>query len=170
MGLVETHGWDAVTVDQIAARAKTGVASVYRNFGTKERVVLWDDYDPMLLEAIGERLATARPLAAVQGALVATLDRVYRDDRERILRRSRLVFSVPALLLASQADQRALSVALASMFEAAIPDVLTREIAAAAVVATLEVAIRRWTEQDGRRPMRAVLAQAFEALATITRA
>src|SRR5688572_5367592 len=26
-----------------------GVATVYRYFGTKERMVLWDEYDPMLL-------------------------------------------------------------------------------------------------------------------------
>ena len=49
LDLFEQRGFAAVGVEEIARAAGVGPATVYRHFGSKERIVLWDDYDPLLL-------------------------------------------------------------------------------------------------------------------------
>lgn len=170
LDLFEERGYAAVTVDEIAAAAGVGPATVYRSFGTKERVVLWDEYDPMLLDAVRERLGDMSLLLAVAEALVASLDRVYQTDRRRILRRARLILSEPPLVAAAAVDAAALRGALAELFvsEGAACDPLEAEVAAAAVMATLDVAVRRWVADRGRTPMHEVLRAAFRTLARLT--
>lgn len=166
LDLFEERGYGAVTVDEIAAAAGVGPATVYRAFGTKERVILWDEYDPMLLEAVAERLRDRPLLQAVTEALTASLARVYRTDKKRILRRARLLLSEPALLAAAALDNVKLRGALAEVFLAggATATELDAAVAAAAVVATLDTAVRRWVEASGRTPMDEVLREAFESL------
>lgn len=170
LDLFEERGYAAVTVDEIAVAAGVGPATVYRSFGTKERVVLWDEYDPMLLDAIASRLRDGPLLAAVTGALVASLDRVYKSDKRRILRRARLIFSEPPLAAAAAVDSAAMRGALAELFvkEGAARDAFDASVAAAAVVATLETAVRRWVEERGRTPMADVLAAAFRSLGRLS--
>ena len=55
--LFERHGFGKVTIEQIARAADVSPSSIYRHFGTKEQLVLWDEYDPMLLDRFGELLA-----------------------------------------------------------------------------------------------------------------
>ena len=167
--LFERRGFDAVTVEEIAQAAKVGPASVYRNFGTKEGVVLWDEYDPLLLDAIRARLAKTPLLEAVTDALIVTLDAIYETDRARILRRTRLMLSIPALVSASEPDREALRGALADLFveSRAASAGLGAEVAAAAIVATLTAAVTRWAHDRGKRPMRDVLREAFAALSAL---
>jgi AcrR family transcriptional regulator len=170
LGLFEERGYAAVTVEGIAAAAGVGVATVYRNFDTKERVVLWDEYDPMLLSAVAARLHAEPLLRAVQGALVESLDRVYEADKRRILRRARLILSEAPLAAAAAIDNHTLRGALAELFvkEGASRDAFEAAVAAAAVVAALETSVRRWVEARGRTPMREVLSAAFEALGRLS--
>ncbi len=171
LDLFEKRGFDAVTVEDIAQAAKVGPATVYRNFGAKERVVLWDEYDPMLLAAIRARLPGTPLIEAVTDALIATLDGIYQTDRARILRRTRLILSIPALASASETDREALRGALTHLFAEAhaTPAGLAAEVASAAIVATLTAAVTRWAHDRAKRPMRDVLRDAFAALSALGR-
>ncbi len=115
LDLFEQRGFDGVPIEEIARAAEVGPATIYRNFGDKERIVLWDEYDPMLLEALARELELHPVLEAVPRALATSLARVYRDDRERILRRARLMRSTPALQLKGAADIQALRTAVAAV-------------------------------------------------------
>lgn len=165
LDLAEAHGWSSLTVERIAERARVGPATVYRNFATKERIVLWDEYDPVLLERIRARLGKKRLVRAVRDAIVEALDEVYRADRRRILRRTRLVLAEPSLHAAGEPDRAALRAALSSLFveKRACTTELAADVAAAAVVATLDVSIRHWASSRGRS-LRVVVQGAFRAL------
>ncbi|MBA3547749.1 MAG: helix-turn-helix transcriptional regulator, partial [Nannocystis sp.] len=113
LDLFEQRGFDGVPIEEIARAAEVGPATIYRNFGDKERIVLWDEYDPMLLEALALELEGHCVLDAVPRALASSLARIYRQDRERILRRARLIRGTPALQRASASDIQALRTALA---------------------------------------------------------
>jgi hypothetical protein len=128
--------------------------------------VLWDEYDPMLLQAIAARLRQLPLRAAVVEALVGCIGEVYSTDRERILRRARLLLRHPALMAASAAEQAQLKAALAAMFlrRQARRSAFEAEVCAGAVVAVLECAVTQWVREDGRRPLSKVLRTAFEHL------
>lgn len=169
LDLFEERGYAAVTVDEIAAAAAVGPATIYRGFGTKEGVVLWDEYDPLLLDLVARHLREAPLLPAVTRALVEALDRVYRADRRRILRRARLLLSEPQLIAAAAVNSAPLRGALADLFveTGAARDTLEAAVAAAAVLATMETAVKRWVDESGRTPMAEILRATFEALARL---
>jgi AcrR family transcriptional regulator len=169
LDLFEEHGFAAVTVEEIAARASVGPATVYRNFGAKERIVLWDDYDPALMDAIAARLPADEPLAAVRAAILAALEGIYAEDGERILRRARLITAEPALTAAAAADHAALVAGLSEVFAArrSFGDALERDVAARAVAGALEAAVLHWVRRGGRRTLGHLLSRAFERLATL---
>jgi hypothetical protein len=129
--------------------------------------VLWDEYDPMLLSAISERLGTQGPLEATREALVSSLDEVYGEDRERILRRARLIEANPPLEAATAADRAGLARALTAVFleKRACRSALEAEVLAGAIAGLLDAALRHWLRKHGRTPLRDVLRSAFDTLA-----
>lgn len=164
--LFEARGFAGVTIEEIAAAADIGPATVYRNFGTKERIVLWDDYDPELFEQIAARLPGPLLDAVLEG-LIAAMGPIYARDGERILRRSRLAFSIPAVAALAAADLQAMRRGLGELFVArkVVRGALEAGVVAAAVVGTLEVAIAHWVEADGELPLATVFRRAFRHLA-----
>lgn len=166
LDLFERDGFDAVSIEQIAAAAEVGPATVYRNFGTKERIALWDDYDPRLLEAFTAALAELDPITALQRALSEALAEVYARDRVRILRRSKLLRRTPALQRVAGDDLRALRGVLAGLLldERRARDALEARVFAGALVATLEAAIEHWVDGNGREPLPRCFTLAFRRL------
>ena len=47
--LFQQQGYAATTVEQIAAAAEVSQSTFFRYFPSKEHVVLYDDYDPILI-------------------------------------------------------------------------------------------------------------------------
>lgn len=166
LDLFEARGFAGVSIEEVAARAGVAPATVYRNFGTKERLVLWDEYDPLLFDAIRARLPGAGVSEAVLGALVATLAGLYAADGARILRRSRLTVREPALAAAAAAERAAMVTAMAAVLldARACRDALAADVLAGALVATLEAAVREWVRAEGRQPLASVLRRAFRRL------
>ena len=169
LDLFEARGFDAVTVEEIAAAAGVSAPTVYRQFGSKEQLVLWDEYDPLLYAAIRQRFEDELPLAAIRHGLIAVLDRIYGEDQQRILRRSRLM---------ANANIRAASAAGAARMRQELAHTLTEspfiggafgaEILAGAVVATLHATAEEWLRTEGRFSLRAIFDEAFERLTELT--
>jgi AcrR family transcriptional regulator len=159
------EGYDRVTVEQIAAAADVSAMSVYRWFGSKEALVLWDEFDPPILAEVASRLDSRAPLTAVRDALVAVLDDVYDRERALALDRARLLFDEPALLAAGQRNARGLADALCGLFvtRAAVGDFDARVLAATAT-ALLTVAIEQWQHHDGRRALADLITETFAVL------
>ena len=172
LDLFEARGFAAVSIESIAAAAGVGPATLYRNFGSKERLVLWDEYDPMLLEALVAALAEVDVLTAVQRALAGSLAGIYRDDRERILRRARLVRSTPALTLAAAADQHALQAAIGGVLRASghARDELAAQVFAGAIGAAIAAGLDRWLDGDGREPLARCFRMALARLRSLASA
>ena len=165
LDLFEASGFAAVTMEQIAAAARIGVATVYRHFGTKERVVLWDEYDPLLLERIEQR-ADSHVLEAARRAIVESLESFYAADRPRILRRAALIAATPTLATASLSELARLRTELARMFKRRklTGTALESEVAAGAVVGCLQAAVDAWLRAQGRPKLGRLVSDAFDAL------
>lgn len=81
--LFREQGYQATTVEQIAAAAEVSPSTFFRYFPTKEDVVLRDDFDDRMFEALERQPPSAAPLAALRAAIregIATLTPAEWDE------------------------------------------------------------------------------------------
>jgi AcrR family transcriptional regulator len=95
--LFEEQGYDATPVDQIADEAEVSPSTVFRYFPTKEDIVLTDEYDPVIEDALRQRPPEEPPVTALREALYSSLARIYEADARESMQRVRLIREVPAL-------------------------------------------------------------------------
>jgi AcrR family transcriptional regulator len=167
--LVFAHGFDAVTVQDIAAAADVSPRTFFNYFGSKEEAAV--GVDPSALEdltvAIAERPAHESPA----GALVNTLMQVGSPEAaEGWVQRVELVALHPVLLPRHLAAMSAVEDALAGAIAArsgldSETDPRPAMIVAAAV-GVLRCAFSSWVRSDRSRPLDRVLADAFSFLTT----
>src|SRR5580704_17255668 len=67
--LFREQGYQATTVEQIAAAAEVSASTFFRYFPTKEDLVLQDDMDTRMVEALERQPAGLRPVAAVRATV-----------------------------------------------------------------------------------------------------
>ena len=101
VGLFEEHGFDAVTVEQVAAAAEVSPSTVYRYFGTKEGLALHDEHDDVLVGAIAELVAEHDVWTAGRLALERLEQPHFVADAALTVRRTRLWVKEPALRAAT---------------------------------------------------------------------
>ena len=166
LDLFDARAFDRVTIEEIAAAAEVSAPTVYRHFGTKEQIVLWDEYDAALFHVLEERLRSRPLLDAVREAVFVPLNRVYTADAGRILRRARLGNKEPAIRAARDSNLGLFRTALARTFitAEACRDQLEADVIAGAVIATLQTAIDHWSAADGKEPLRRFIQRAFRHL------
>jgi AcrR family transcriptional regulator len=166
--LFTEKGYDATTVEEIAAAAGVSHMTFFRYFPRKEEVVEYDEYDPLIEDLIVARPPDEPPLVAVQQAIRAGLEQILRADREALLIRTRLVLHNPVLrsrnLVAQDATRDLFARALARRAGLAQPD-LAATVQASAVLAVIGPAMTAWAEGDVD-DLITVVDDAFAALAT----
>jgi AcrR family transcriptional regulator len=67
-------------VEQIAAAAEVAPRTFFRYFATKDEVVFWSEYEPLLAGFVAARPADEPAVAAVSHALVDGLAAFYEQD------------------------------------------------------------------------------------------
>lgn len=97
--LFAEQGYDATPVDRIAAEADVSPSTVFRYFPTKEDIVLTDEFDDVMAEALRNRPVAESPLEALRAVIHETLGQVLDSpaDRAEMWQRSTLMRDVPAI-------------------------------------------------------------------------
>jgi AcrR family transcriptional regulator len=96
MRLFQEQGYEETTIEQIADAAEISASTFFNYFPTKEDVVLYDRYDPMIASLMLAR-PTEEPPSVVMKHMFEILGNVLDRDRDIILARARLALKVPAL-------------------------------------------------------------------------
>jgi AcrR family transcriptional regulator len=95
--LFHEQGYSATTVDQIAAAAEISPSTFFRYFPTKEATVLYDPFDPVLIEAALAQPPELSPAAALRATADTIRAQIPAEEWERERRRQVLVFREPEL-------------------------------------------------------------------------
>ncbi|GAA2169123.1 MULTISPECIES: TetR/AcrR family transcriptional regulator [Glycomyces] len=150
--LFDEHGYDATTIEQIAEAAGVSPSTFYRYFPTKEDVVVQDEYDPLIVNVFESQSADDAPLDALRAVLSVLFAEFTDADIERVRRRVRMIFAVPALRARQVQQTVATEELLARMVAERTgrsPGDLEIRHFTALIVTSWTVAISAWAETDG---------------------
>jgi len=145
--LFAAEGFDAVTIERIAEASEVSPSSVYRYFGTKENVVVWDEYDDAALATVATALEQADPITVLRAVLHGGFADAVVEDGDRIRQRMDLVFSHPAIEAASALQAYEMARRIGRMLAASLdrdPDDLDVHVFAHALVGGMLGALRHW--------------------------
>jgi AcrR family transcriptional regulator len=165
--LVSRQGYDATTVEQVAAAAEVSPSTFFRYFPTKEDAIIEDEYDPMMARAIEAQPSELAPVDAVREAILAAGGAIFEDDRERILQRARLSLQVPALRARASDNMRATEQLIATAIAARVgrdPGEFDIAVLASTITAALTTAVFRWAESNGEGDLAALVDEALRVV------
>ncbi len=146
------QGYEETTIEQIAAAVEISPSTFFNYFPTKEEVVMMDAYDPLTVAMFLERPkheALSVSIRRVLEALAGILER----DRELILTRGRLMWSVPALrarIWDEMERTQDFFVPLLAERTGRDPDDFDLRVTARIVVGAVYEASLQWMKRDGR--------------------
>ena len=87
MRLIGKQGYEQTTVEQIAAAVEISPSTFFNYFPSKEDVVLYDAYDPVIIELMSEQPA-GEPISVSMRTVLEKMGGIFERDREIILARS----------------------------------------------------------------------------------
>ena len=166
LDLFEARGFDGVTVEEVATRAEVSPSTVYRHFGTKESLVLWDETYERRDAALHAHLDGATPFDGLRAAFVESIAGLSDSEVELQHRRGRLVDDEPALAMALagslERDRRELQRIITSAYGREGHD-LEMELVARIAMACMLAGFEGWQRAGRSTSLTEHVDQAFEA-------
>jgi AcrR family transcriptional regulator len=148
--LFREQGYPATTVEQIAAAAEVSASTFFRYFPTKEDLVLQDDMDTRMVEALERQPAALGPVAAVRAATREVFGSYTAADLDLIQEIMTLTVTVPEIRARAMDEFartiRVVSEALAKRSGRPADDLPVRATAGAIVGVMIAITIG---EEDG---------------------
>jgi AcrR family transcriptional regulator len=95
--LFRRFGYDETSVEQIAEAAEVSPSTFFRYFPTKEDVVLYDAFDPILIEAFLGQPPDLRPIQAIRLAMQSAMTDPTGSWVSQQRERAALLMAVPEL-------------------------------------------------------------------------
>ena len=164
MRLIELQGYDQTTVEQIAAAVEISPSTFFNYFPTKEDVVLYDAYDPVLASLLVDKPAD-EPLSISFRRVLEEMGGIFERDRDIILARGRLWFQVPALRARMWEEMEKVQVLMSGLIAQRsgrdVDDFETRVAVAVMVTAAME-AMREWLRRDASGSFVALVNEALD--------
>ena len=165
--LFQAQGYEATTIEQIAAAADISPSTFFHYFPTKEDVVFSDDYDPLFIRLLLERPAEEPLIVAIRHVLVDGLAAVLERDREIVLARTKMILRVPALRARIWEDlEKARELLQSILAQRAGRDLEDFELGVIAhvLIGALHAANMEWMRSDGRLDLVALTERALDVV------
>jgi AcrR family transcriptional regulator len=165
--LFREQGYDATTIEQIAAAAGVSHMTFFRYFPTKEDVALSDSYDPLIASFVAQTPVAWPVIQRIRASLVDGLRQVYDTDRDTLLAQNKLIVSTPALRERMWASQIATQQVILQALEADQHDPhasFQARVTVAACLAAAATTVLTWVENDGTPELPDLIEHAFDTL------
>ncbi len=95
--LFREQGYTETTIEQIAAAAEVSPSTFFRYFPTKEQLVLADDLDPLMIDAIRAQPHDIPPMTAFRNAIAGVFANLPAAELAFEQERQALLYHVPEL-------------------------------------------------------------------------
>jgi AcrR family transcriptional regulator len=146
--LFREQGYQATTVEQIAAAAEVSPSTFFRYFPTKEDVILQDDMDTLMVEAFERQPAGLSPVAAIRAATREARASLSPEQWEQMRETAALTMTVPEIRSRALDEfGRTIQVVAEAMAKRAgrSPDDLAVRALAGAVIGVIMSVTTPWT-------------------------
>lgn len=163
------RGFAETTVPEITARAGLTTRTFFRHFTDKREVLFSseDEAPAMVAGLLADAPASLGPMALIAYGLETRAAGL--QDRREYLRTRRTVIRADNGLRERELRKVAeLSDAITKGFRSRDNDELTSALAAQIAVTTFSIAIGRWLDQDGEKPLADLVRDTLSALQAIT--
>jgi len=171
--LFETQGYPATTVEQIAEAAEISTTTFYRYYSSKEDLVLSGSAEPVEdPAAVRADLAGSDDPAETLRVLARRAIQATAGERDEMLARYTLIFSVPELWAAFQHRQqlgRGVAATVLAEWMSASPDDFRVRLAVAGFAAGVTETLRYWTDRGGEPDLAALFDELIVRLAPLLR-
>jgi AcrR family transcriptional regulator len=166
LALFRERGFDSVRIEEVAAAAEVSPSTVYRYFGTKEGLVLRDEFDERILTTMVDHLQGGDdPWIALGRALAVHGPEHFGDLEADSRERFRLWMSTPSIQAAAHlvVDEMVDEIAglMASTGHWTFPQ---GRVIVSGMIWPLLAALRNWHEAGGDQPWFGYVAEALHAL------
>ncbi len=164
LGLFDERGYGVVTIEQIADASDVSPSSVYRYFGTKEQLVLWEEFDPVIGTRLRDALDTTPPLVAARRVMVDAMSEMGGEERA-IRQRVRLIMSDPGLEAAFARQMYAFSETAGKILADRLgrpAEDLEVQVLSHAVIGALQGGLHHWHGSGCRTPLLTVWERCFD--------
>jgi AcrR family transcriptional regulator len=164
MRLIHEKGYDKTTIEQIAAAVDVSPSTFFNYFPSKEDVVLYDAYDPIIGKLLLERPAD-EPLSVAIRHVLEEMGPLFERDRDIILARARLWIEEPSLRARLweelERGQSFISELIARRSGREPDDFDIRVTVMVVIMAAME-AMREWVRHDGKGSFVATVKHALD--------
>jgi len=168
--LFREQGYQATTVEQIAAAAEVSPSTFFRYFPSKEDVVLQDDMDIRMIEALERQPGGLSPLGAVRAAIREMIASYSQADVEVLRETTALTMTVPEIR-ARALDEfaRTINVIAAAVAKRAgrSPDDLAVRVMAGAIIGVIMSTTMPWEGWSDRQTMEDTFGRIEQGLALL---
>ncbi|WP_158630379.1 TetR family transcriptional regulator [Glycomyces terrestris] len=164
LDLFEEQGFDAVAIEAVAAAAEVSPRTVYRYFGTKEMLVIWDEADEFPVSPLAAEFAVADPIGMLRGTFRAAFAAMDEAQLRLIRRRVALIYRTPAIEAAYLLHSYEKSRAIAAAVGPASGDAFGTEVFVHAFVGAVVGAMRHWCHSGFATPPFTFVDQALTLL------
>jgi len=164
MRLFQENGYEETTIEQIAAAVEISPSTFFNYFPSKEDVVLYDAYDPMIATLLATRPAD-EPLSLAIRAVMTAIGTALEKDRDVVYARSRLVVEVPDLRARVWEELERAQAFLGAVVAARTgrdPEDFEIRVVMMSLVAAMMEATREWVRHDGKEDLSGLLSRAFD--------
>jgi AcrR family transcriptional regulator len=166
MRLIQKQGYERTTIEQIAAAVEVSPSTFFNYFPSKEDVVLYDAYDPIIGKLLLERPADEPPSVAIRHVL-EEMAGIFERDRDVILARARLWISEPSLrarLWEELERGQVFITGLIAQRSGRDPDDFEIRVSVMVIVMAAMEAMREWVRHDGKGSFVATLHRALDLI------
>ncbi|MFF3909586.1 TetR family transcriptional regulator [Streptomyces sp. NPDC001848] len=170
LDLLAREGFDAVTVDEIAAAAGVSKRTFFRYFASKEDVVVQflTELGATMRDELASRPAPEPPSTALRHTVWRSID-ACAGHADRALRVVQLILGTPALLarfLERQAQWREeLAAEVAERLGLELATELYPHLAAGMALTAFHTVLKRWSDSDGTEDPSALTDRCFDVIA-----